>query len=122
LAILAPYVLLALGIGGFLALGTTDVGGPVRSLLAVAVLFGAGVIHVGLSQDARHLRTSDAAWTPQYRWYAIGGALLVLGAVLVLDVTIPGGILGGILLAAITGVFVTAPIYLTRRALTARQP
>lgn len=119
-AIFAPYVLIPLGIGGLVVLGNTAATGPVRLLLALGLFIGAGLVHVGLYRDARHVRTTGAEWTPHYSWYAVGGAVVVLGALLVVDVTIPGGIVGAILLSVVLGVFVTAPLYLGRRYLTAR--
>lgn len=118
-AILAPYVLLPVSVGGLLALRNTGVDGPVRSLLALGLLLGAGLVHVGLYKDARDLRTTASDWMPYYRWYAVGGAAVVLGALLVVEVNVPGGIVGGVLLSVVFGITITAPVYLVRRYLIA---
>ena len=120
-AILAPYVLLPLGIGGLLLFGNADAAGPVRSLLALGLLLGAGLVHVGLYEDANRLRTTGSQWMPYYRWYAVGGAVVLLGVLLVVDVAVPGGILGGALISVVFGVHATAPLYLGRRYLAGRQ-
>lgn len=119
-AILVPYVVLSVSIVGLLVLGNSGVDGPVRLLLALGLLIGAGLVHVGLYRDARHLRTTGAEWTPRYWWYALSGTVIVLGGLLAIDVAVPGGILGGVLLSAVGGVYLTAPVYLVRRYLTAR--
>ena len=119
-AIFAPYVALSVSVGGLLMFGDSSVDGPVRSLLALALLIGAGLIHVGLYRDARYLRTTGVEWTPHYWWYALSGAVIVLGGLLAIDVAVPGGIIGGVLLSVVSGVYLTAPVYLGRRYLTGR--
>lgn len=120
-AILAPYVFVLIAVGGLVILGNTDTTGPIRLLLALALLVGAGLVHVGLYRDARHVRATDSEWTPQYWWYPVGGAVVLLGALLIIDVTVPGGIFGAMILSMVFGVFITAPLYLSRRSLTSRE-
>lgn len=118
----SPYVLLPISIAGLAVFGAIGVDGSFRSVLALGLFLGAGLVHVGLYKDAYHFRTTRSGWMPRYRWYALGGAAVpLLGALLLLNVAVPGGLLGGILLSSVFGIVVTAPVYLSRRYLAARQ-
>lgn len=120
-AVLGPYVVLPISAVGLAMVGFPGVDGSFRSALALGLFLGAGLIHIALHGDARHLRTTGSGWTPRYRWYALGGAAVLLGVGLLLDVSVPGGIPGAVLLAGVFGIIVTAPVYLGRRYLAARR-
>jgi hypothetical protein len=62
-----------------------------RSLIGLVFLLSAILAHIGLYNDIRSVRTASQQWSPRYWWYAVGGALVLLGGLFILDASAPGG-------------------------------
>jgi hypothetical protein len=88
-----------------------------RFLLGLVFLLSAVLAHIGLSTDIRSVRTGSQQWSPRYWWYTVGGAGVLLGGLFVLDVSVPGGVVGAVVLSLILGVIPSIPVYLGRRYL-----
>lgn len=114
-ALLAPYVVIAV-VGIPLAIfGDMDQLPSSRSLIGLVFLLSAILAHIGLYSDIRSVRAASQQWSPQYWWYTACGAGVLLGGLFVLDASVPGGIVGAVVLSLILGVILSIPVYLGRR-------
>lgn len=114
-AILAPYVVITV-VGILLAIfGDMDQVPSPRSLIGLVFLLSAVLAHVGLYTDIRSVRATNQQWSPRYWWYAVGGAIVLFSGFLILDASVPGGIVGAVVFSLVLGVVLSIPVYLGRR-------
>jgi O-antigen/teichoic acid export membrane protein len=114
-AILTPYAVIAV-VGIPLALfGDMDQLPSPRSLVGLVFLLSAVLARVALYKDIRSVRTASQQWSPRYWWYALGGALVLLGGLFILDASVSGGIVGAVIPSLVLGVVLSIPAYLGRR-------
>lgn len=114
-ALLAPYVVIAVVGIPLAVLGGLDQLPSPRPLFGLVFLLSAVLVHVGLYNDIRFVRTTSQRWSPRYWWYTVGGAGVLLSGLLVLNASVPGGIVGAVVLSLILGVVLSTPAYLARR-------